>query len=64
MQAGGRGLGMQDRGTAMSAALWEMCGTSLQLVKAGQTTLAAQDGGRHPEQPASLLTTGRRSHMD
>ena len=64
VQAGGRGLGMQEEGTVMSADLWEMRGASLQLVKAGQTTLAAQDGGRHPAQPASLLTTGQRSHMD
>ena len=57
MQAGGRGLGMQDKGTVMFAA----CGRC--LVKAGQTTLAAQDGGRCPAQPASLLTTGWRSYM-
>lgn len=59
----GEGLGCGTRELSCLQPLWEMSGAPLQLVKAG-TTLAAQDGGRCPAQPASLLTTGWRSYVD
>lgn len=59
----GEDLGCRTRELSCLQPLWEMSGAPMQLVKAGQTTLAAQDGGRCPAQPASLLTTGWRSYM-